>query len=64
MDMMQPMMDMMQPMLSLAGMKSMLGMMLGFLPQAGKIIKWMCTPDVLPDLLGWMMGMMTQTMGK
>jgi len=53
-------MDMMQPMLSLAGLKSMLGMMLGFLPQIPGMIKWICTPGVLPGLLGWMGSMMSK----
>ncbi len=57
-------MDMMQPMLNLAGMKSMLGMMLEFLPQMPGMIKWICTPGVLPGLLGFMTGMMKQMMGK
>ena len=52
------MMDMMQPMLSLAGMKSMLGMMLGFLPQMPGMLKWICTPGVLPGLLGGISSMM------
>ncbi|HIH77367.1 MAG TPA: hypothetical protein HA341_00335 [Halobacteria archaeon] len=53
-------MDMMQPMLSLAGLKSMLSMMLGFLPQIPGMIKWICTPGVLPGLLGWMGSMMSK----
>ena len=51
-------MDMMQPMLSLAGMKSMLGMMLGFLPQMPGMLRWICTPGVLPGLLGGISSMM------
>ncbi|VUT24587.1 MAG: hypothetical protein MASP_00599 [Candidatus Methanolliviera sp. GoM_asphalt] len=52
------MMDLIQPMLSLAGMKSMLGMMLGFLPQMPDMLKWICTPGVLPGFLDFMAGMM------
>ncbi|BDC36552.1 hypothetical protein [Candidatus Methanoliparum sp. LAM-1] len=51
-------MDIIQPMLSYAGLKSMLGMISGFLPQIPGMIKWICTPGVLPELLGWMCSMM------
>jgi hypothetical protein len=55
------MIEIMQPMLSLAGIRSMLGMMLGFLPpQIPGMIKWICTPGVLPGLLGWMGSMMSK----
>jgi len=52
------MIEIMQPMLSLAGIRSMLGMMLGFLPQIPGMIKWICTPGVLPGFLDFMTGMM------
>jgi len=53
-------MDMIQPLLSLAGLKSMLGMMLGFIPQIPEMIGWICTPGVLLGIFGWMSGMISK----